>query len=45
MSGHGPEEFNYSRKGSFFAKTIIGIILFILLWIWIYSKNGEGLPY
>jgi len=44
MSGHGPEEVNYGRKGGFMAKAIIGFIVFVILLIWVYNKNFADLP-
>jgi hypothetical protein len=44
MSDNSPEEFNYGRKAGCFTTAIIGFILFAILCIWIYSKNGDGLP-
>ncbi len=35
---------NYGRKGAIFGKILLTIILFIIMLIWIYNKNGHFLP-
>jgi len=34
---------DYGKKGIFFGKAIVGISVFIILIIWIYWKNQNGL--
>jgi hypothetical protein len=41
---HGPEEINYGRKGGCLASFFIFLALFIIMLIYIYSKNSEFLP-
>jgi hypothetical protein len=35
---------DFGKKGAIFGKIILSIILFIILWIWIYQKNGHFVP-
>jgi hypothetical protein len=35
---------DYGKKGAFFGKFMLTIILFIILLIWIYNKNGHFVP-
>ncbi len=35
---------DYGRKGSIFGKVVLTIILFIIMLIWIYNKNGHFVP-
>lgn len=41
---HGPEEINYGRKGGCMAWGFILIALFIIMCIWIYNINFQGIP-
>ncbi|MBL0099134.1 MAG: hypothetical protein IPP49_03005 [Saprospiraceae bacterium] len=34
----------YGRKGAMFGKVVLTIILFIIMLIWIYNKNGHFVP-
>jgi len=35
---------NFGKKGAFFGKLVLTIILFIIMLIWIYQKNGHMVP-
>ena len=35
---------DYGRKGAIFGKIVLTIILFIIMLIWIYNKNGHFVP-
>jgi hypothetical protein len=35
---------DYGKKGAFFGKLMLTIILFIIMLIWIYQKNGHFVP-
>jgi amino acid transporter len=35
---------DFGRKGTTFGKIILTIILFIILLIWVYNKNGHYVP-
>jgi hypothetical protein len=35
---------NFGKKGAFFGKVVLTIILFIIMLIWIYQKNGHMVP-
>jgi hypothetical protein len=35
---------DFGRKGSIFGKVVLTIILFIIMLIWIYQKNGHFVP-
>jgi len=35
---------NHGRKGWVFASILIFFILFILLWVYVYGRNGDALP-
>ncbi|HMT53281.1 MAG TPA: hypothetical protein PKD16_05450 [Saprospiraceae bacterium] len=35
---------DYGRKGATFGKVVLTIILFIIMLIWIYNKNGHFVP-
>jgi len=35
---------DFGRKGAMFGKVVLTIILFIILLIWIYNKNGHFVP-
>jgi amino acid transporter len=35
---------DFGKKGAVFGKIILTIILFIIMLIWIYQKNGHFLP-
>ncbi|MFN8339434.1 MAG: hypothetical protein U0T36_10495 [Saprospiraceae bacterium] len=35
---------DYGRKGAIFGKVVLTIILFIIMLIWIYNKNGHFVP-
>ena len=41
---HGPEEINYGKKGGCVMWAAISFIVFMILLIWIYNRNGDGLP-
>lgn len=41
---HGPEEINYGKKGSTVGWVAVYFILFIILLIWVYGQNQNGLP-
>jgi len=41
---HGPEEINYGRKAGCLGFGFIGLFLFIIMLIWIYNKNFQGIP-
>jgi len=34
---------DFGRKGAIFGKVVLTIILFIIMLIWIYQKNGQFL--
>lgn len=34
---------DYGKKGAFFGKVLLGIAMFVILIIWIYWKNLDGL--
>jgi len=34
---------DYGKKGIFFGKAVVGIAVFLILIIWIYWKNQNGL--
>lgn len=40
----GNNQVNYGAKGKFLAKALIGIAVFFILLIWIYSMNQNGVP-
>ena len=40
----GPEEIAYGRKGGCMAWGFALLILFIIMLIWIYNKNFQGIP-
>lgn len=35
---------DFGRKGAIFGKIVLTIILFIIMLIWIYNKNGHFVP-
>jgi hypothetical protein len=35
---------DYGKKGTTFGKIVLTIILFIIMLIWIYQKNGHFVP-
>ena len=35
---------DYGKKGAYFLGFIGFVLLFVILLIWVYSKNGEFLP-
>jgi|GEM_PF-476643 len=35
---------NHGSKGWIFAGIIIFFVLFILLWVYVYGRNGDALP-
>jgi len=35
---------DFGRKGAIFGKVVLTIILFIIMLIWIYNKNGHFVP-
>lgn len=41
---HGPEEINYDKKGYKLAWFFVYLFLFIIMLIYIYGKNSDGLP-
>jgi hypothetical protein len=41
MSGNSH---NYGKKGAVIGKIFVGFVLFIILLIWVYSKNQNFLP-
>ncbi len=45
MSDNHPEEINYSGKAGCLMWGLIYTALFIILLIWIYHRNGDGLPF
>jgi hypothetical protein len=42
MAHHG-EDHGYGRKGAFFLRFLLFFALFIIMLIWIYNKNQQGL--
>jgi hypothetical protein len=41
---HGPEEIDYEKKGYKFTWFFVYLFLFIIMLIYIYGRNGDGLP-
>lgn len=35
---------DFGKKGAFFGKVVLTLILFIIMLIWIYQKNGHMVP-
>jgi hypothetical protein len=35
---------DFERKGAIFGKVVLTIILFVIMLIWIYQKNGHFVP-
>jgi len=40
---HHEEDMNYGKKGACFLRFLLFLALFIILLIWIYNKNQQGL--
>jgi len=41
---HGPEEIDYKKKGGTMGWVAVYLIMFIIMLIWIYGQNQQGLP-